>query len=92
MQHTGWQNASEHVSAVNENDCSSFALLHQALHTCGLTSPTTCDNVQWHYPQADLQFGDWGSFVSWVPWCYAFYTPALALLARHLWQKPGNKD
>ncbi|KXZ44974.1 hypothetical protein GPECTOR_60g752 [Gonium pectorale] len=35
----------------------------------------------WHYPRADL--GD--NFVSWVFWCYFFYTPALGNLARYLW-------
>ncbi|EFJ49272.1 luminal binding protein Bip2 [Volvox carteri f. nagariensis] len=31
----------------------------------------------WHYPRADLG----GVFVSWVFWCYFFYTPALGSLA-----------
>ena len=22
----------------------------------------------WSYPKADMEFGSWGSFVSWVPW------------------------
>lgn len=35
----------------------------------------------WHYPRADLG----GVFVSWVPWCYFFYTPALGNLARYTW-------
>ncbi|KAG2431821.1 hypothetical protein HXX76_009315 [Chlamydomonas incerta] len=35
----------------------------------------------WHYPRADLG----GVFVSWVFWCYFFYTPALGALARYLW-------
>ncbi|GLC71905.1 hypothetical protein PLESTF_001179400 [Pleodorina starrii] len=35
----------------------------------------------WHYPRADLG----GAFVSWVFWCYFFYTPALGGLARYLW-------
>lgn len=26
-----------------------------------------------------------GAFVSWVPWCYFFYTPALSALARYLY-------
>lgn len=53
---------------------------------CGLGAPaaevvlmavTHC----WHYPRADVG----GVFVSWVPWCYAFYTPAVSNLARYLW-------
>lgn len=53
---------------------------------CGLGAPaaevvlmvlTHC----WHYPRADVA----GVFVSWVPWCYAFYTPAVSNLARYLW-------
>lgn len=53
---------------------------------CGLGAPaaevvlmvvTHC----WHYPRADVA----GMFVSWVPWCYAFYTPAVSNLARYLW-------
>jgi heat shock protein 5 len=53
---------------------------------CGLAAPaaelvlmaaTHC----WHYPRADVA----GVFVSWVPWCYAFYTPAVCNLARYLW-------
>lgn len=35
----------------------------------------------WHYTRPDVG----GVFVSWVPWCYAFYTPTVANLARHLW-------
>lgn len=38
----------------------------------------------WHYPRADLQIPQLGGFVSWVPWCYFFYTPALSNLARYL--------
>lgn len=53
---------------------------------CGLGAPaaevvlmavTHC----WRYPRADVA----GVFVSWVPWCYAFYTPAVSNLARYLW-------
>lgn len=53
---------------------------------CGLGAPaaevvlmaaTHC----WHYPRADVG----GVMVSWVPWCYAFYTPAVSNLARYLW-------
>lgn len=53
---------------------------------CGLGAPaaelvlmslTHC----WHYPRADVA----GVFVSWVPWCYAFYVPAVSNLARYLW-------
>jgi len=40
----------------------------------------------WSYPRADLDLGEWGSFVSWVPWCYFFYTPALGALSRYLVQ------
>jgi hypothetical protein len=29
-------------------------------------------------------------FVSWVFFCYAFYTPTLCALARHLWQRAGR--
>ncbi|GLI59784.1 hypothetical protein VaNZ11_001747 [Volvox africanus] len=35
----------------------------------------------WHYPRADLA----GVCVSWVFWCYFFYTPALGSLARYTW-------
>ncbi|GFR49434.1 hypothetical protein Agub_g11492 [Astrephomene gubernaculifera] len=35
----------------------------------------------WHYPRADVG----GVLVSWVPWCYFFYTPALGALGRYLW-------
>lgn len=37
----------------------------------------------WHYPRADILGG---AFVSWVPLCYAFYTPALGNLSRFLWR------
>lgn len=37
----------------------------------------------WHYSRPDLL----GSFVSWVPWCYFFYTPALGNLARYRWRR-----
>ncbi|KAG1671468.1 hypothetical protein FOA52_003126 [Chlamydomonas sp. UWO 241] len=40
----------------------------------------------WDYPLADVALGEWGSFVSWVPWCYFFYSPALGGLARLLHQ------
>ncbi|GAX82629.1 hypothetical protein CEUSTIGMA_g10055.t1 [Chlamydomonas eustigma] len=40
----------------------------------------------WSYPLADLDLGAWGGFVSWVPWCYFFYTPVLGALSRNLWQ------
>ena len=35
----------------------------------------------WHYPQADVVLWDVG-FVSWVPWCYGFYSPVLAAYSR----------
>lgn len=37
----------------------------------------------WHYSRPDVA----GVFVSWVPWCYCFYTPSVCNLARHLWQR-----
>ncbi|KAF5842220.1 hypothetical protein DUNSADRAFT_8620, partial [Dunaliella salina] len=36
----------------------------------------------WHYPRGDILGG---AFVSWVPWCYFFYVPAVQNLARFLW-------
>lgn len=36
----------------------------------------------WHYPQADILAG---AFVSWVPFCYFFYSAPLGTLARYLW-------
>jgi len=36
----------------------------------------------WHYPRGDMLGG---AFVSWVPWCYFFYVPAVQNLARFLW-------
>lgn len=53
----------------------------------------------WTYPHADLHLaagwclgaGRAAEMVSWVPWCYASYVPALAALARHLWQRPSGK-
>lgn len=38
----------------------------------------------WHYPRGDLFTAVNGGFVSWVPWCYFFYTPALCSLTRYL--------
>ncbi|KAG2485666.1 hypothetical protein HYH03_015638 [Edaphochlamys debaryana] len=35
----------------------------------------------WHYPRADVG----GFFVSWVCWCYAFYTPSVGNTARYAW-------
>lgn len=52
---------------------------------CGVGAPL-CELVLlgnwdlWHYPQADM-FG----IVSWVVWCYFFYTPAVGNLARCLY-------
>jgi endoplasmic reticulum chaperone BiP len=42
----------------------------------------------WHYPRGDILGG---AFVSWVPWCYAFYTPFLTNLARCLWQRAHSR-
>jgi heat shock protein 5 len=53
---------------------------------CGLGAPAAevvlmATTHCWHYPRADVA----SVFVSWVPWCYAFYTPAVSNLARYLW-------
>ena len=55
---------------------------------CGLGAPAieVAINSQllqlWHYPRGDVLGGQ---MVSWVPWCYFFYTPALSSLARFVW-------
>eukprot|EP00877_Chromochloris_zofingiensis_P003139 jgi/Chrzof1/12826/Cz07g08260.t1 len=43
----------------------------------------------WHYSRPDVAGG---LFVSWVPWCYFAYTPALGNLARYLWQRRQPMD
>ena len=54
---------------------------------CGLGAPAAevvlmAASHCWHYSRPDLG----GIFVSWVPLCYFFYTPAVSNLARYLWQ------
>lgn len=43
----------------------------------------------WHYTQPDILGG---AFVSWVPWCYFFYTPVLGAWARYLWAAPWVQE
>lgn len=33
-----------------------------------------------------------GALVSWVPWCYCFYTPAVSNLARFVWRTAQPLD
>lgn len=54
---------------------------------CGLGAPAAevvlmAVSHCWHYSKPDVG----GVFVSWVPLCYFFYTPAVSNLARYLWQ------